>query len=90
LFRGLQSLTGDRQYVMHLLLLIVQGEHKRTLSFQNDTENKRGLRGTSRPHQSIENFQHFVYNDPGCCCYTPSLDATSFENSYEVAYLWFL
>jgi hypothetical protein len=35
-------------------LLIVQSEHKRTLHFQNDTENKCDVLRTSHLHQSIE------------------------------------
>jgi hypothetical protein len=62
---------------------IIPGEHKRTLHFQNDTENKCGVLRTSHLHQSIEKHQSFASNDPGdCSCCAPPLDATSFENDY--------
>jgi hypothetical protein len=63
----------------------IQGEHKRTFHFQNDTENKCGVLRTSHLHQSIKkNTQSFVPNDPGDCCCEPPLDATSFENGYPI------
>jgi hypothetical protein len=40
---------------------IVQGEHKRTLHFQNDTENKCGMLRTSRLHQSIEKHSKVLF-----------------------------
>jgi hypothetical protein len=40
---------------------IVQGEHKRTLHFQNDTENKCGVLKTSHLHQSIEKHSKFCF-----------------------------
>jgi len=56
---------------------------KELYNVQNDTENKCGVIRTSHPHQSIENSQRFVSNDPrDCYCCTPPLDATSFENGY--------
>jgi hypothetical protein len=39
--------------------LCIQGEHKRTLHFQNDTENKCGLLRTSHLHQSTEKLSKF-------------------------------
>jgi hypothetical protein len=38
---------------------LMQGEHKRTLCFQNDTENKCGVLRTSHLHQSIEKLSTF-------------------------------
>jgi Mg2+/Co2+ transporter CorB len=43
-----------------VLNLIIQGEHKRTLLFQNDTENKCGVLRTSHLHQSTEKKKHKV------------------------------
>jgi hypothetical protein len=37
----------------------IQGEHKRTLHFQNDAENKFGALWTSHIHQSIEKLSKF-------------------------------
>jgi hypothetical protein len=37
----------------------IQGEHKRTLYFQNDTENKCSVLRTSHLHQSIEKLSKF-------------------------------
>jgi hypothetical protein len=45
--------TPITQEVYHLFL-IVQDEHKRTLHFQNDTENKWGTLRTAQPHQLLE------------------------------------
>jgi hypothetical protein len=39
---------------VYLLFEEIQVEHKRTLHFQNDTENKCSAFRTSHPHQSIE------------------------------------
>jgi hypothetical protein len=39
--------------------VIVQGEHKRALHFQNGTENKCGVLRTSHLHQSIEKLSKF-------------------------------
>jgi hypothetical protein len=39
--------------------VIMQGEHKRTLHFQNYTENKCGILRTSHLHQSIEKLSKF-------------------------------
>jgi len=67
---------------------IIQGEHKRSLHFQNDTENKCGVLRTSHPHQSIEKLSQFCFKWPGdCCCCAPLLDATSFENGYPTCVL---
>jgi hypothetical protein len=43
----------------------IQGEHKRTLHFQNDTENKCGVFRTSHLHQSIEKHSQFCFKWPG-------------------------
>jgi hypothetical protein len=41
--------------------IYIQGEHKRTLHFQNDTENKCGVLRTSHVHQSIEAHSKFCF-----------------------------
>jgi hypothetical protein len=41
------------------MALNIQAEHKRTLHFQNDTENKCGVLRTSHLHQSIEKHSKF-------------------------------
>jgi hypothetical protein len=63
--------------------LYIHGEHKRTLQFQNDAENKFGVLRTYT-HSSQQKSQSFVSNDlSDCCCCEPQLDATSFENGYS-------
>jgi hypothetical protein len=42
-----------RTFTLCFKFLNIQGEHKRTLHFQNDTENKRGILRTLHLHQSI-------------------------------------
>jgi hypothetical protein len=62
---------------------LVQGEHKRNLHFQNDTESKYGVLRTSYLHQSIEKYSKFCFKWPGdCCCCAPPLEATIFKNGY--------
>jgi hypothetical protein len=56
----------------------IQGEHKRSLHVQNDTENKCDVLKTSHLQQPTENSQHFVSNDPDDYCREPPLDVTSF------------
>jgi hypothetical protein len=60
----------------------IQGEHKRSLPVQNDTENKCDVLRTSHLQQPTEKSQHFVSNDPDDYCCEPPLDVTSFENVY--------
>jgi hypothetical protein len=43
----------------YILKYGIQSEHKRTLHFQNDTENKCGVLRTSHLHQSIEKLSKF-------------------------------
>jgi hypothetical protein len=64
----------------------MQSEHKRTLQFHNDTEDKCGILKTSRLHQSLEKLSKYcLKNDLGdCCSCAPLLDATSFENGYLI------
>jgi hypothetical protein len=51
--------------------LYIHGEHKRTLQFQNDAENKFGVVRTYT-HSSRQKSQSFVSNDLGdCCCCEP-------------------
>jgi hypothetical protein len=47
----LQSIDNRRAFTV--MNVNIQGEHKRTLHFQNDTENKCGVLRTSHLHQSI-------------------------------------
>jgi hypothetical protein len=46
-------------FLVYSSLCIIQGEHKRTLHFQNYTENKCGVLRTSHLHQSVEKLSKF-------------------------------
>jgi hypothetical protein len=50
----------DNALGMCIHVLVVQGEHKRTLHLQNDTENNCGILRTSHLHQPIEKHSSFV------------------------------
>jgi hypothetical protein len=47
--------------VKPLYMKCIQGEHKGTLHFKNDTENKCGVLRTSHLHQSIERHSKFCF-----------------------------
>jgi hypothetical protein len=60
-FRWVVLTTSSHSKKKHRFIPNIQGEHKRTLHFQNDTERKCGVLRTSHLHQSIENSQSFVH-----------------------------
>jgi hypothetical protein len=72
-FPQLPRIIGGLLYSM----IKIQGEHKRTLHFQNDTENKCGVLRTSHIHQSIEKLsevcthltetRHVLHESHGRC-----------------------
>lgn len=62
------------------MIIIIQGEQKRTLNIQNDRENKFCILRTSRPQRPIEKLFKFVSYVPGDV--VPPLGATIFENNY--------